>query len=130
MPAKAEVLRFIQDQPGRVSAREVARAFNLKGAARMAGALDLGEEIHALEGEVGTCGAASMDAARLDGLEAGYDRIADKIEHHERVRNAARADEAMRERCALPGLALPPSAPLNERMRTWRQQHGHQIRPL
>ena len=98
LPRIGAALRAWRAAPGEAAPCEALKRalHNLKGAARMAGAMDLGEEIHALEGEVGACGAESMDAARLDVLEAGYDRIANKIEHYERVRNAARADQAER----------------------------------
>ena len=108
---------------------------NLKGAARMAGAMDLGEDIHALEGEVGECGAASIATARLDSLEAGYDRIADKIEHYEQVRNTARADDAQHPtgdlHQALRHIRKVPIASLEERLhRVARQAAGETGRRL
>lgn len=53
----------------------------LKGSARMAGAMTLGEHVHALESEIIDLGEAAADEAVLDGLEASYDQIADRIEH-------------------------------------------------
>ncbi len=53
----------------------------LKGSARMAGAMTLGEYVHALESEIIELGDAAANDALLDGLEARYDQITDRIEH-------------------------------------------------
>jgi len=70
----------------------------LKGSARMAGAMTLGEDVHALESEIIELGRAAAREAQLDALEAAYDRIADKVE---RYKGGAAPTPA-------PALAVPP----------------------
>ncbi len=128
LPRIGAALRAWRAAPGAAPPCEALKRalHNLKGAARMAGAMDLGEIVHALEGEVGECGAASVAAARLDSLEVGYDRIADRIEHYEQVRNDARADDVQRPtgdlHQALRHIRKVPIASLEERLHRLARQ--------
>jgi chemosensory pili system protein ChpA (sensor histidine kinase/response regulator) len=84
LPQIGAALRTWRADPGDGQSRDaLKRALHtLKGSARMAGAMTLGEDVHALESEITELGSASADETLLDSLEAAYDRFADRIEHY------------------------------------------------
>ncbi|GAB2181109.1 hypothetical protein DLREEDagrD3_13320 [Denitratisoma sp. agr-D3] len=78
--AVAEQLRLWRADPedGAAPARLARLLHTLKGGARMAGALGIGELIHDLEGRIAAPG--PVDLARIDAVEAGFDRAVALIE--------------------------------------------------
>jgi chemosensory pili system protein ChpA (sensor histidine kinase/response regulator) len=84
LPQIGTALRTWRADPGDAQTRDALKRtlHTLKGSARMAGAMTLGEDVHALESEIIELGGAAASETLLDALEAGYDRIADKLEHY------------------------------------------------
>ncbi len=84
LPQIGASLRAWRAAPGDGQARDaLKRALHtLKGSSRMAGAMTLGEDVHALESEIIDLGKAAAGEAALDSLEAAYDRIADHIQRY------------------------------------------------
>lgn len=82
MPRIGEALRAWRADPAAIAPRdELKRALHtLKGSSRMAGAMVLGEAIHALETRILGLGEAPAGPAFIDEVEAEYDRHADLIE--------------------------------------------------
>ncbi|MBU1665564.1 MAG: Hpt domain-containing protein, partial [Gammaproteobacteria bacterium] len=84
LPQIGTALRTWRSDPGDGQPRDALKRslHTLKGSARMAGAMTLGEDVHTLESEIIDLGNASPDAALLDTLEAAYDHIADKVQRY------------------------------------------------
>lgn len=82
LPSIGAALRQWRAKPDDASARlALQRALHtLKGSARMAGAMGLGEYTHRVETRVIEHGDAPADAALLDALEADYDWLAAAVE--------------------------------------------------
>jgi len=82
MPRIGEALRAWRADPAAIAPRdELKRALHtLKGSSRMAGAMVLGEAVHALETRILGLGGAPAGPAFIDEVEAEYDRHADLIE--------------------------------------------------
>ncbi|KTT23470.1 Hpt domain-containing protein [Pseudacidovorax intermedius] len=110
LPALSAALRAWADRPDDAPARDAAlRALHtLKGSARLAGAMRLGQRAHQMEsaleplagGEAARAGLAQA-LARLDALQADFDRL----------RAADTADEARRQQLAADTVAAEHSAP-------------------
>ncbi len=83
LPRVGEALRVWRGNGDDQAAQDALKRtlHTLKGSARMAGAMILGERVHALETRVIDAGDASAQAAFFDQLEADYDRIADVVDH-------------------------------------------------
>ncbi len=83
LPRIGESLRAWRAAPADVGARDaIKRALHtLKGSSRMAGAMTLGESVHALETRVIELPGGVADDDFLDAMEAAYDHIADVIDH-------------------------------------------------
>ena len=82
LPRIGESLRAWRAQPGEHRLGDVLKRalHTLKGSARMAGAMILGEHVHRVEAELIEHGDSAPAAPLLDALEAGYDRIHDLVE--------------------------------------------------
>jgi chemosensory pili system protein ChpA (sensor histidine kinase/response regulator) len=82
MPRIGASLREWRGDPAGLPAREALKRslHTLKGSSRMAGAMILGEAVHALETQVIGQGATPAAAVFLDDLEAEYDRFAELID--------------------------------------------------
>ncbi len=82
LPRIGGVLRQWRGAPDDPALRDaLKRALHtLKGSARMAGAMVLGEAVHGLETQVIECGDAPATTAYLDTLESAYDHLTDLIE--------------------------------------------------
>ncbi len=82
LPRIGESLRAWRAAPADVGVRDaIKRALHtLKGSSRMAGAMTLGESVHALETRVIELPEGAADDDFLDAMEAAYDRIADVID--------------------------------------------------
>jgi chemosensory pili system protein ChpA (sensor histidine kinase/response regulator) len=82
MPRVGEALREWRQQPAATPPRDaLKRALHtLKGSSRMAGAMVLGEAVHALETRVIGLGESAAGHTFLDDMEAEYDRFAEIIE--------------------------------------------------
>jgi chemosensory pili system protein ChpA (sensor histidine kinase/response regulator) len=83
LPRIGGILRQWRGAPDDHAARDaLKRALHtLKGSARMAGAMRLGEAVHSLETQVIERGEETAAPAYLDTLEAAYDHFTDIIEH-------------------------------------------------
>ena len=83
LPRIGSVLRQWRASPDKQDVRDaLKRALHtLKGSARMAGAMVLGEAVHGLETRVIERGEEPATAAYLDTLETAYDHFTDLIEH-------------------------------------------------
>ncbi len=84
LPQIGSALRTWRSAPGDGQPQDaLKRALHtLKGSARMAGAMTLGEDVHALESEIIELGNAPAGESLLDRLESAYDHIADRVEHY------------------------------------------------
>ncbi|MDP2833883.1 MAG: Hpt domain-containing protein [Pseudomonadota bacterium] len=84
LPQIGSALRTWRSEPDNEPSRDALKRslHTLKGSARMAGAMTLGEDVHALESVITDLGSTSADAALLDTLEAAYDGIADKVQRY------------------------------------------------
>jgi chemosensory pili system protein ChpA (sensor histidine kinase/response regulator) len=82
MPRIGESLREWRVDPATSPARDALKRtlHTLKGSSRMAGAMVLGEAVHALETRILELDGAPASANFLDGMEAEYDRFAEIIE--------------------------------------------------
>jgi chemosensory pili system protein ChpA (sensor histidine kinase/response regulator) len=82
LPRVGGVLRQWRAAPEDIAARDaLKRALHtLKGSARMAGAMVLGESVHAMETQVIESGDKAATTSYLDSLESAYDHLADLIE--------------------------------------------------
>ena len=82
MPRIGESLREWRGEPAGVAARDaLKRALHtLKGSSRMAGAMVLGESVHALETRIIDLAGEPAGMAFLDDMEAEYDRFAELID--------------------------------------------------
>jgi len=82
LPQVGGILRQWRAEPEDTVVRDaLKRALHtLKGSARMAGAMVLGEAVHALETQVVDNGDQAATTAFLDGLETEYDHIADLVD--------------------------------------------------
>ncbi|MDP2433092.1 MAG: Hpt domain-containing protein [Pseudomonadota bacterium] len=84
LPQIGSALRTWRSEPNNEPSRDALKRslHTLKGSARMAGAMTLGEDVHALESVITDLGGTAADTALLDALEAAYDGIADKVQHY------------------------------------------------
>ena len=82
LPRIGASLRQWRTAPDSAAARQgLQRALHtLKGSARMAGAMRLGDAAHALETRITEWGEAAADGVFLDELEAAYDRLAEGVD--------------------------------------------------
>jgi chemosensory pili system protein ChpA (sensor histidine kinase/response regulator) len=82
LPRIGSILRQWRSAPANTASRdELKRALHtLKGSARMAGAMQLGEAVHHLETQVIERGEQPVTPTYLDGLEAEYDHFIDIVE--------------------------------------------------
>ena len=129
LPRIGSILRQWRGEPNAADARDaLKRALHtLKGSARMAGAMQLGEAVHALETQVIEYGDQPATANYLDLLESTYDHFTDVIEQLKSGSTApaasvpvATADEAEDN---IPGVSVPAvpaihAARLEDEMRT------------
>lgn len=102
-PGSAEVVRVLSRQ-----------MHTLKGSARMAGAMTLGEIAHALEtriGEVAKAGVASADV--IDEIESAFDSIRQIVERLERG-EVLGADEVQAPETSATGATVMPASPPQE----------------
>ncbi len=108
LPQIGTALRTWRSDPDDAQPRDALKRslHTLKGSARMAGAMTLGEDVHGLESEIIDLGSAAADAALLDTLEAAYDRIADEIQRYKGGTAAAPAPATAE---SLPTTAPPMS---------------------
>ncbi len=110
MPRIGEALRAWRADPAAIAPRdELKRALHtLKGSSRMAGAMLLGEAVHALETRILGLGGAPAGPAFIDEIEAEYDRQADLIE---RLRGGEAAATGVPPRqVETPVMETPPSS--------------------
>jgi chemosensory pili system protein ChpA (sensor histidine kinase/response regulator) len=112
LPQIGAALRASRVAPADTQSRDaLKRALHtLKGSARMAGAMTLGENVHALESEIIELGSTAADEAVLDSLEAGYDRIADQIERYKGGSAAPKANQEAESLAASPAQPPVPAA--------------------
>ncbi|MEW5769279.1 MAG: Hpt domain-containing protein [Pseudomonadota bacterium] len=110
LPRIGASLREWRAQPGASKAGEELKRLlhTLKGSARMAGALRLGEHVHALEAEVAEHGLVATPGF-IDHLENEYDAIQD---HVERLKSGPAAPVEAAE--AMPPAAAGPAADTGE----------------
>ncbi len=96
LPRIGEALRQWRQFPADVTRRAALQRLlhTLKGSARMAGAMRLGEQAHALETEIVELGDAAPDPARLDRFDEAGDRLAERIERLARPGPAASRHES------------------------------------
>ncbi len=82
LPQVGGVLRQWRAEPEDGVVRDALKRtlHTLKGSARMAGAMVLGEAVHGMETKVVESGEAAASTAFLDGLETEYDHLADLID--------------------------------------------------
>ncbi|MCP5279067.1 MAG: Hpt domain-containing protein [Thiobacillus sp.] len=82
LPRIGEALRDWRAQPDSAGAGDALKRVlhTLKGSARMAGAMTLGEKIHGMETQVLGASGGTVEAALLDHLEGAYDQIHDVVE--------------------------------------------------
>ena len=82
LPRIGEALRDWRAQPDSASAGDALKRVlhTLKGSARMAGAMTLGEKIHGMETQALGASGGPVEAALLDHLEGEYDQIHDVVE--------------------------------------------------
>lgn len=105
LPRLGESLRQWHADPASAEAKQSLQRtlHTLKGSARMAGAMALGDSAHAMENRLGELGEVAPTAVWLDSLEVDYDRLAEQVD---RLRGpAAPAAEA-------PSVELAPAVPL------------------
>lgn len=83
LPRIGEILRAWRAEPDAAEPRDAfKRALHtLKGSARMAGAMILGDTVHKLETRVIELGEGAADADFLDDMETAYDHFAELVEH-------------------------------------------------
>jgi chemosensory pili system protein ChpA (sensor histidine kinase/response regulator) len=112
MPRIGESLREWRADPAGLPARDaLKRALHtLKGSSRMAGAMVLGESVHALETRVDALADAPADTAFLDEVEAEYDRHAEMIERLKGSEPVASAEPAAPVETRPPPDSTPPEA--------------------
>ncbi|MFZ5484918.1 MAG: Hpt domain-containing protein [Pseudomonadota bacterium] len=82
----------------------------LKGSARMAGAMRLGDDTHAMESRLAEWGEAAPEPAFLDSLEHEYDTLAeaiDRLRHPGRARHVAPTVDLPAVAAALPEAPVP-----------------------
>jgi len=130
LPRIGGILRQWRGAPDDHDARDaLKRALHtLKGSARMAGAMRLGEAVHGLETQVIECGEQLATADFLDALEVAYDHFTDVIEQlksgtapPEPAVSADAAADLASEAATQPDSALAaviPATRLEEEMRT------------
>jgi chemosensory pili system protein ChpA (sensor histidine kinase/response regulator) len=109
LPRIGESLRHWRAQPAdQEICQSLQRSLHtLKGSARMAGAMSMGDEAHEMEERIVERGEAAPDDAFLDQLEHQYDVLADQVD---RLRPAAGpAAASRREAFAVP---MPAAVPL------------------
>jgi chemosensory pili system protein ChpA (sensor histidine kinase/response regulator) len=82
LPRIGESLRHWRARPDDAAPRQaLQRALHtLKGSARMAGALNLGEATHRVESRIAEHGQIAVDPVYLESLEHDYDHLADLVE--------------------------------------------------
>jgi chemosensory pili system protein ChpA (sensor histidine kinase/response regulator) len=107
LPQIGASLRAWRANPGDQAQRDALKRslHTLKGSARMAGAMTLGEEVHTLESRIIEQGEAPADRHWLDELETAYDRMADHVERYQgggSEPQAAAAEEALEAQPAEP----------------------------
>ncbi len=105
LPALAGALRQWSARPGNSSARaEVLRSLHtLKGSARLAGAMQLGEMAHRIESSVESLGSETLQSSQIEPLLSRFD---DLQAHFDGLR---RADEAITQIAVLPQAAGSPT---------------------
>ncbi len=96
LPQIGMALRHLRSEPANATDRDVLKRalHTLKGSARMAGAMTLGETVHDMESRIIEQGATPATTDLLDTLEADYDLIADRIEHYKGGRDATEVETA------------------------------------
>ena len=109
MPRIGESLREWRGDPATSPARDAVKRtlHTLKGSSRMAGAMVLGEAVHAMETRILELGGAPASANFLDGMEAEYDRFAEMIE---RLKGGGASVPAQLAHVAPPQVVPAPSA--------------------
>ena len=82
MPRIGESLRQWRNDPGDSAVRQALKRdlHTLKGSARMAGAMRLGERTHRVETRLQALGESTPTAAFFDQLEADYDELAEMVD--------------------------------------------------
>jgi chemosensory pili system protein ChpA (sensor histidine kinase/response regulator) len=126
LPRIGAVLRQWRAAPDdHAAADALKRALHtLKGSARMAGAMRLGEAVHALETQIIERGDQPVTPAYLDMLEAAYDHFTDDVEHLKSgaVSAATTVSAAPEETATSDAAEQPvpavPAARLDDEMRT------------
>ena len=106
LPRIGESLRRWRAEPDdNAACQALQRALHtLKGSARMAGAMRLGDDTHAMESRLAEWGDGRPDAAFLDTLEHEYDALAEQVD---RLRQPASAPARPGERLPETAVALP-----------------------
>ncbi len=112
MPRIGESLREWRAEPAAAQTRDaLKRALHtLKGSSRMAGAMVLGESVHALETRILDLGGAPATMDFLDGMEAEYDRFAEIIERLKGGGGPIEADTPASETAALEPVSAEPES--------------------
>jgi chemosensory pili system protein ChpA (sensor histidine kinase/response regulator) len=82
LPQVGGILRQWRVEPDDHVVRDALKRtlHTLKGSARMAGAMVLGEAVHGMETQVVECGDQAATTVFLDGLETEYDHLADLVD--------------------------------------------------
>jgi len=111
LPQISADLRSLRETPDNEEAYgSLARALHtLKGSARMAGAMRVGEMTHEIERRMQSAGAAQMEAGFFAALESDLDRVAQSIDSL-LTATAPRPEPAAS--AAAPAAAAPAAAPL------------------
>ncbi len=132
LPRIGEVLRQWRGAPDDHAARDaLKRALHtLKGSARMAGAMRLGEAVHGLETEVIELGEQVATPAYFDTLEAAYDHFTDIVEHL-KTGNAAQVPAIsanLAEPAAADGMPVMPGIPAARHEEELRTRHSLRLK--
>jgi len=130
LPRIGEGLRHWRAQPDDVEARQALQRslHTLKGSARMAGAMALGDDAHAMETAIAELAAATPDNAFLDQLEGRYDGLAERVDGlrpaASPVAPAAPAPTAAKGAVAVPLAAVPPIKAAEDVRQDFRAKAG------
>ncbi len=127
LPRIGEALRNWRAQPDATGVGDALKRVlhTLKGSARMAGAMVLGERVHGIETQVMEQADGMATAEFLDHLEGGYDQVHDMVEklragpaRQERAETGAvAAQPAAAPAPSAPGIAVPAKAGLEDELR-------------
>ncbi len=116
MPRIGESLRQWRSDPTDDAVRQALKRdlHTLKGSARMAGAMRLGERTHRVETRLQTLGESAPTAAFIDQLEADYDQLAEMVDalQGRPAPEAAPAPGAAAPVAAAPGLIPSGAGPM------------------